>query len=512
MHEIEIKLSVGASRRDRVVRELQRGVCTRTHLVAVYFDTEDHALAGEHIALRLRKEGRRWVQTVKAMSDLLAVRLEHNVPLPEPTSRGPRGCPQPDLRLHRGTPVAARMHQALKHSAAAALSAQYRTDIWRLQRHFKTRQTDIEVALDQGRITADGPRKTRALEVCELEIECLSGDPRVMLDVAERWVRRHGLWLDTRSKAQRGEVLARGAPARASPARPPQAEPGHSLASAWLSLNRGCMSSVLDNASQLAAGANTVEHVHQLRVGLNRLRTLWRLFRGSGFAPEAALAQRVDELFRALGLARDRSVWDSWQTRLRQARGVELAAQLNTLLPVQPDEDPCVMLRSTDINVAWLQWLRLGWGEPADGTPAPCPPAATSSTEFERYAKRRLRRWQQDIIGQIEHFDQASDNERHRLRKCLKRLRYSLEMLAPTLSARALRDQLTPLRKAENHLGEFNDLVVCMQLLESVADHHAAPRQALLWLAEQRKKALKKCARSLRAYAQAPCAVLKFRA
>ena len=64
--EIEFKFQIPPDRLKAVEAALRRGTVVRTRLQARYFDTADQALAAEGIVLRLRKEGRRWVQTVKA--------------------------------------------------------------------------------------------------------------------------------------------------------------------------------------------------------------------------------------------------------------------------------------------------------------------------------------------------------------------------------------------------------------------------------------------------------------
>jgi CHAD domain-containing protein len=196
---------------------------------------------------------------------------------------------------------------------------------------------------------------------------------------------------------------------------------------------------------------------------------------------------------------------------MRQALGQDLVRRLPALPPSPAREDPYALLRSPAVNLAWLQWLRLCTaqapdavkGEPGDARqPAP-------GGEFVRYALRQLRRWRRRALRGIETFGHASDDERHRLRKRLKRMRYALEMLSPALPAQPLKTHMSALRRAESQLGEFNDLVVCLHMMEDLARRHAVPGPALDWLTTQRKAALKRCARSLRAYARADAGVLK---
>ena len=97
-HEIELKLrlqhgAVATLLRHPVVRALKRGRARTESLSSTYFDTDDWRLARAGIAVRIRRAGRRWIQTVKgaatsAAGGGLAARAEHEWTLPA-TNRTP---------------------------------------------------------------------------------------------------------------------------------------------------------------------------------------------------------------------------------------------------------------------------------------------------------------------------------------------------------------------------------------------------------------------------------------
>src|SRR5688572_7903200 len=130
--EIEFKFQVPANSLQAVQKELRRAAVARTHMQARYFDTEDGALAANGVALRLRKEGRRWVQTVKALGDGPLHRLEHNVDLGLARRGEP---PMADARRHHGTPAGERLDALLSQHGEAPLVETFATDIWRSTRN-----------------------------------------------------------------------------------------------------------------------------------------------------------------------------------------------------------------------------------------------------------------------------------------------------------------------------------------------------------------------------------------
>ena len=140
--EIELKFRIPAGR----WAALRRAVETRTAqvqpLAAVYFDTADDALAQARMALRLRREGGQWVQTLKAECANPMQRLEHNV-LRDAVD-GER--PALDLSLHDGHGAGALLARAL--AGAAPLVERYATEVQRTRRVLRLAGASIEIALD----------------------------------------------------------------------------------------------------------------------------------------------------------------------------------------------------------------------------------------------------------------------------------------------------------------------------------------------------------------------------
>lgn len=256
MHqEIELRFHVPLD----AVRALQQDLRLTTapmRLQARYFDSADRRLARAGIGLRLRNEGGDWVQTVKGPSDDGMSRGEHNVRLGGETLR-------PDPRLHAPHALGAALLRCLD---GAPLQMRFATDIARHSRRLRLRDgTHLELALDLGRLLA-GPAEQ---PVHELELELLDGEAGALLAHAHALVRRWPLSLDVRSKAERGERLARGETMRA-----PQplgnlaaGRDARALAAALQTLALV----IAGNASQIVAGPSLPAHGDALQRALRAL-------------------------------------------------------------------------------------------------------------------------------------------------------------------------------------------------------------------------------------------------
>ena len=127
MHELELKFQVPPELRASLTHELQRRGGRRTRLLARYFDTPEALLGTHAVSLRLRHQGRRWVQTLKAAGLNAVHRLEHEVPV-----RVPAGTePALDVQRHHGTPPGDLLAELLTGQAASSLVEFFSTDITR---------------------------------------------------------------------------------------------------------------------------------------------------------------------------------------------------------------------------------------------------------------------------------------------------------------------------------------------------------------------------------------------
>lgn len=517
MKEVELKFQVPASARVAVDAAVAgASPSRRLRLQAVYFDTLDRALAAAGLALRLRKEGRVWVQTLKGTlpEGTGMVRAEHNV------SRAGAATPAMDPGLHADTPVGALLQQVLQR-AEGTLVPVMSTDIWRRARTVRVPGGAVELAFDVGTIEASACVPPRRLAVCELEIELKRGSPQALVRTAQRWVDRHGLWLDTRSKAELGHLLARDdAMAEPRRARPLVLSKTMTPAAALDEVLRSCLVQISVNASQIASGRHAPEHTHQLRVGLRRLRTALRFFDGRWLADaldantREALAADAATLFRQLGQARDcAAVAEPLAAELARALvAVGLPAEPLRLPAASDSVDPTDWVRQAAAQRLMLNLMsRVHAGAPVSGVPGSDAASAAAaaaagyaagaeSRPLSRRLAQRLNRWHRQVVADAQAFDALDDEGRHRLRKRIKRLRYAAEFAASLYDARAVRPYLKALRALQERLGVVNDVAVGIALYVAAAPADARALFALGWLAAQRERALAACQPALEGF------------
>jgi inorganic triphosphatase YgiF len=481
MQEIELKFQVPAAARAAVDKAVAgRESRPRERLQAAYYDTPERALAQAGLALRVRREGRRWVQTLKGSGDDGITRAEHNVAL----AVGAGQAPAVDPALHAATPVGQRLVALLE--SAPALGCVFRTDIRRRKRVLRTPHGRVELAFDEGSIESGG----RKLAVRELEIELVSGSVQAVIATAQRWVARHGLWLDTRSKAERGDLLARGetmaAPRRGQPV---ALADTMSLGEARRRVLRSCLDPISANASQIASGVFGDEHVHQLRVGLRRLRTALALFDGA--AADPALKEPARALFRRLGAARDAAaVGAPLVLELADAlRAIGLALALPLAPAAAAPEPPEAIVRSAPAQALLLELLAQAQAAVAPAEPGDAP--------LHEPLAARIARWHRQVARDAKAFAGLDDAGRHRLRKRAKRLRYGAEFAGALFERRPLRRYLKAMRKMQDRLGALVDTMIGLDDYKTRADSDPAALFAVGWLAAARERLADDCAPAL---------------
>ncbi|RTZ39991.1 CYTH and CHAD domain-containing protein [Candidimonas sp. SYP-B2681] len=516
MLERELKFHVPLHKRAALEKELRQWHATHVPLHACYFDTEDHELATAKIALRVRKEGDHWIQTLKSPGPDELSRNEINHPRPDRTL---------DLSLYEGTSV-----EKTLTKLQAPLTLRYETVVDRLVLIRKTKTSTIEFAYDQGIIKAG----ELELPICELELELMAGGTDPLFEEAEQWLRKFGLILDLRSKAERGDALARVASSIDATAprvqslssavqfaplcKPRRAgtitlEPELSMPAAYRLCANDCMNQIIRNATFLAgvdasdtAEITRVEYVHQLRVGIRRIRSCWRFFKKWVDINEAELGAELHRHFLVLGQARDADVVELVVTPRLIAAGMPaltlpthdlidhtqaLAASadfqailltlLNHLLVV---DAPGGLQESVESRLPVDQKIQ-DKGETAK------PSQTESGKKLGKEFSKRLNKRLDALCQQGIHFVHLPIEGQHRLRKRVKGLRYSMEFAASLLSNKsfsALRDTLTD---AQHTMGDLNDLYMAEDYYLRLAESQTQALFAVGWLRamQEQKKA-----------------------
>lgn len=495
MSEQELKLHVPRTARTAVSKALHRGRVSTVRLRAQYFDTPDAALAEQGVALRLRLEGRQWIQTLKMPGSHRLEKIELNQPRPGPSL---------DLSVYEDSPA----HRIIKKHGEH-LGVVYETDVKRQFRRIRTPAGMVEVAFDVGEIRAGA----LVLPISEVEFELVSGRAHAIFLLGLKWLTNHGLILDLRSKAERGTHLAAlgkrladlgdlddaaTSAARAKlvnefwgprGAHPISLNKNMSCPQALSAVTAECLEQIGRNAAVIAeidtAGiyrAAHPEHIHQLRVGMRRLRSAWSLFQKLTPLPPQPWLQEIKLHFSALGNTRDDDV-------LRETVMPELnaAGQPPLALGQSTENKPVPPLTADREFQRWLVEL-LAWNIGAHPLQAMNPDAERTSASDQTLQKalvKQLFKLHQRVLGDGLQFDQLAIEAKHDLRKRAKRLRYGLQFAESILPAKKLKNYRQHLGKIQDILGEMNDLYVAREKFEGIRDDQPPAWFAVGWIASR---------------------------
>lgn len=473
--EIELKLALPeiaqrAFLRHPLLRQASRKETQR--LTNLYYDTPDLALRKHGVALRLRAQGKRWLQTVKCAGKRmggLSSRPEWETPY----------AGHFDFASIDDPAVRAWLEQP---KIASRLAPVFETNFQRIAWTFELpRATRIELALDRGWITAAGQREA----ISEIEIELISGETSELFAFALTLAERVAVFPAPLSKADRGYALFLQTPLSPARATPVSLSVEMTPREAFRAIALACLDHLQRNHAA-ALASDDPEYIHQMRVALRRLRAALRLFRPllpTDF--EARLMPLVRELMTPLGKARDVDVLLA-----------EIAHPVLAALPDEPRLAALVGVITERRHALRREAMRL-LGAPRYGTivlsmlalvhgiSAPAEAASTDGApaSLSQFAHQRLRRLRKKALDLARQADAAKPETLHALRIGIKRLRYAQEFFAPLAARKATRRLLDRLAALQETLGQINDLANAGALLMECAGHDQALREAVSLIA-----------------------------
>ncbi len=448
-----------------------------------YFDTPQQSLARQGLSLRIRRRGTDHVQTLKSSP------VDRMVASSRPEWEWPVDQDAPDLARLMETPFGAE----IVIEEASALQPVFTTEIHRTVRNLRLfDESLIEVAIDEGRIVAG--EKTE--EVSEFELELKQGPPGQLYRLALDLHATVPFVIGTETKSQRGYRLSTGKLPEPEKGQSPALDGDHPAVAALERMIGSDFSHIL--ANHPAACMGNIEGVHQMRVGIRRLRTALSLF-GKHLEP-TALEHFEAELKRfgqVLGAARD---WDVFCTELLpRAHEAKLAwaAPLRTAAAVERVKAHHAL--EEELRRPALTRLVLAltvWVEPYE---AQAPPAGDDWLQgsLRKRAPAMLDRMRKRVAKRGRNPDRLSPEALHGLRKSLKKLRYSVDDLAALYPPKPVKHYRQACKRVLKVLGAINDAAMAHVLadrLRAGAPAELAPAISgcAAWSDRRREKAVGK--------------------
>jgi inorganic triphosphatase YgiF len=441
---------------------------THEMLNSVYFDSDERFLRNHGLTLRVRHIGEKRIQTIKAADHCSGCferseweqAIEGNLP---------------DLTSVMDTALGPILNDDVRN----ALKPVFETQIERTTYHLSGNENDIVVAIDEGRIVANGSLSP----VSEIEIELKRGHPSELFKIARAIGEIVPTQLDVKSKSERGYKLIEKTPVVAETGCDPELSPGMLAGRAFTLIGRACLRHLL--ANEPAMKRRDEESLHQMRVALRRLRAAISLF--SAVVSDDRIDTIKTELrwlAREFGPARDLDtllieVLKPLRKQHANEPGLVSVARMfarERLKSYRRADEAVQSARFRTLILDTAEWVETGpWSISEDSLMR-----ARREMPIEIHAAEQLSRRRKRIRRRGAKIGDLSPEQLHRLRIQVKKTRYAAEFFSSVYqgkkSAERCKKILSSLRQLQNCLGGINDIMIHKAL---AADIIARPGRGL---------------------------------
>jgi inorganic triphosphatase YgiF len=466
--EIELKLEVPAHSlvrltRSALVKDASPPRDKPATQVSVYFDTDKLKLRKSGLSLRVRRIGRRYVQTVKQETGASAALFDRN------EWEHPVRGKQPDLEAAQATALGPLLSKKLRRNLKPVFETRVRRSVYPIRRG----DSEIELTIDRGKIEAG----EESAPLCEVELELKRGKSAELFKLARALAEQVPVQLAVTSKAERGYALVAAEQCKPVKAATVALRPDLSREAAFQAVARACLHQLVGNVPALRGG--DPEGVHQMRVALRRLRAAVSLFSEMLLDPQTE--ERKAEfkwIMGELGPARELDVFIKGVVKpavdgkpngagvrvlTRELRKKRKEAFARALAATES-----ARFRALVLDTA--AWIEAGdWTRNADDLVQILREQPVLVTAVAQLRKR----WKK-ILKNGGRLDKLDPQRRHRLRIQAKKLRYASEFFAgvfPGKKAGSRRqDFVASLEKLQDALGDLNDIAVHENLTERIAE------------------------------------------
>jgi inorganic triphosphatase YgiF len=470
--EVELKLllmpaDAAAFRRLAMLPQWAVGKPHLQKFSTTYFDTPALRLKEHGMELRVRRAGRLWTETLKAGGRAIA-----GLPQRQEWEASIDG-PRPNLAalaalVQRGSNWEKVLTApALAQGMGPIFDSVFRRTVWSFR---LPHGTLVDVALDQGEL-----RRGHAHEpISEIKLMLKAGDPAALFDFALQLQNKVRLRVANLGKAARGYALVAPQPSTGVKAGAVELALEMTVDQGFRAIVSNCAAQMQDNESGVVR-TNDPESVHQMRVGLRRLRSALGLF--AKWAPlPVVLQSELEWLAGQLGAARDADVLaDTTLARMADACPTEAelpplkqAASMIARAKRQHAAGSVASVRYSRMMLGLVAWLHSSrWRESPDDS------ARQALAEpLDKRAAEILARRHKKLLESGKRLEHGTPEDRHRVRIAAKKARYAAEFFQRLRPARRAKRYIKRLTTLQDAIGSLNDATVADGLLRQVEKSH----------------------------------------